>query len=296
MALTPIEMDLGALEAIANLPETARPSRSQSFAMGTMRKTIIRRGTTRSGKSGVTVELPSGSIMTVITPESSAWQRAPYIPGRVRLEPKNRRDRSPLAIIQETVDAELGRDTENIAAEKVIIDELVCFIDSFGDDFKVQETGFDAFWIGRPLRPPTIQISRALFSPLSVASTLVQSPPATGVPRLSQRDSNGTQGNFLDQFGDLEEPDFIRDPPSASFRRSSFASSHNSGSSRGLLSRLLPTHSSSPVQYGQHSPGFSPGTRASSPRKVRRVKDKGASCTGQKISLRGLLRSAASIV
>jgi hypothetical protein len=302
MALTPIEMDLGALEAIASLAETERPTRKQSFAVGTLRKTIIRKGTTKSGKSGVTVELPGGSIMTVITPEQSAWQRAPYITGRIRFEPKTRIERSPLAIIQETVDTELGRDTNKIAAEHTIIDDLVRFIESFGDDFQVQEKGFDAFWTKQPPRQ-SVQNSRALFSPLSVASTLVQSPRTLDVPRLSKRDSKDAREEYIDRFDDLNEPKFSDDPPSTRFRRFSFALSHKSGSSRTKTPtpKLLPTHSSPPGkrQYGrplERSPGFPLGTSTSSPRKACQVKGMGSSSNGQKMSWRGLLRNAASIV
>lgn len=306
MALTPIEMDLGALEVIASLPETACPARKQSVARASLRKSVYRPG---SRSSVVAVELPGGSLITVITPEQSAWQRAPYVPGAIRLEPKIRTERSPLAIIQEAVDAELGLDKEKVAAEQAIIDELVSFVGSFGDDFKVEETGIDAFWVDLPPPRSPVQNNWDFLSPLSIASTLVQSPPAAGALRLSKCGSNALEESF-DRSGDLNEPEIIRDPPSASLRRASFASSNHSGSSRTIVSTQSSISTHSPPQtkhpyssaHSLQSLGYASfgvpmsAMSTSSPRKVRQVKGKGVTSSGQKTSFRGLIRSAASIV
>lgn len=315
MALTPIEMDLGALEAIANLPETARPSRKQSMAQAASfkRRKSVFRGNSR--KPVLAVELPGGSLMTVITPEQSAWQRAPYVPGRIRMESKTRTGRSPLTFIQESVAAELGADKEKDAAEEAIVDELLAFVESFGEDFQLQETDIDAFWLNQAVaRFPKVR-SGGLLSPLSTASTPVQSPLASDMPhrplRPSKCDSHTLQ-EVLDMFGDLDEPEFIRGPltpPSANFTRSSFTSEYSNSS---LLSLSAPgvTYSLTPLKhpYGGsasslHStgqPSIAP-SEFTSPQKVRQVKGKGASSPfksqkGQKLSFKGLLRSAASIV
>ena len=60
--LTPIELDLGALSMIATLPHLA-------IGMPT------------------TMRIRSGSILTSVIPEQSAWQRSVYLPGTIHLEP-----------------------------------------------------------------------------------------------------------------------------------------------------------------------------------------------------------------
>jgi hypothetical protein len=244
MALTPIEMDLGALEAIANLLETARPPRKQSMAQAASvkRTKSVFQGNPR--KSVLPVELPGGSLMIVTTPEQSAWQRAPYVPGRIRMESKTKTGRSPLAIIQESVATEMCADKEKDATEEAIIDELLSFVESFGDDFQVQQTAIDVFWLDQAVaRFPQVS-SGGFLSPLSIASTLVQLPPAKNLPHRprhpSKCDSNTLQKAW-DMFGDLDELEFMRGPltpPSINFKRSSFASSEYSNNS--LLSLSVP--------------------------------------------------------
>ena len=300
MALTPIEMDLGALEVIASLPETARPTRKHTVVKIPLRKKSLFHPSSRS--EVLAVELPGGSLLTVITPEQSAWQRAQYVPGSIRLESKAKTERSPLAIIQETVHTELGLDKERIAAEQAMVDELVNFIDSFGEEFCVHETGMDMFWVDRVAQRSSHVSARALSPSVSIAPALAQTEPIPRPPRLTRKDSS-TAGIPLDLFGDLEECEFIRGASPAVLKRASFASSDYSGSSRTTFSTPIPT--------GVHSPGPSKCPYGTSPssglhipmtskpnrRKVRQVKGKGASSSnGQKISLRGLLRSAASIV
>lgn len=291
MALTPIEMDLGALEVIASLPETARPARKKTGAKPSLRRSVFHPG---SRKSVVAVELPGGSLMTVITPEQSAWQRAPFISGAIKLPPRVRPDRSPLAIIQDTVDSEDRIDQEKIATEQAILDELVDFVESFGEDYRVKETGLDQFWLK--------QSGRDYSSPLSIASTLVE-------PRLSLDDSKSPRKS-VDTAMLLREPNKLHDLPSVSMKRASYASSHQSNSSQTMVAtpNSSVTHSPPPAKYPYGSPPaqLSPGHSAlgtpmsasfpSSPRKVRQVKGKGSSSGGQKMSIRDLIRSAASIV
>jgi hypothetical protein len=303
MALTPIEMDLGALEFIANLPESAHPSRNKSVVKALSRK-LTYHGSLRN--SIVPVELSGGSLMTVIAPEQSAWQRAYYVPGEIRIETKAKQERLPLEIIQETVNAELGLDKETRMVEQAMLDELVSFIESFGDEFVVEDTGIDAFWLDSPSVPPLKPNKGYLSPPLSHTSTLIASPPATSVPRLSLQDQKVPRSSF-DASGDVHEDEFIRELPLMSLKRASLASSQHSGSSRTMMStpNSLTTYSPPPKThpYRAPSPMQSPGTSnlgtpvfTMSPRKVRQIKGKGPTSGGRRISLRGLIRSAASIV
>jgi hypothetical protein len=200
------------------------------------------------------------------------------------------------------VNAELGLDKERCAAEQAIVDELVSFIERFGKEFKVENTGMDAFWVDSP-PPPPLQVNNDYPSPFSNASTLVQSPPTTYVPRLSSHDL-GLPGDSFDLFGDLQKSEFIsRDLPVMNLKRASFASSQHSGSLRTTLStrNSLTTYSPPPVKYPYgdapsplHSPDMS--DMVTIPRNVRQIKGKGPTSGGSKMSFRGLIRSAASIV
>jgi len=243
--------------------------------------------------------------MSVITPEQSAWQRAPYIPGTIKLQPWVRTERSPLAIIQETVEAELEMANERLVMEQSILDELVRFIESFGEEFRIQETNQVAFWFDGPGAHLPQMYREALLPPLSLRSTLTRSELVGGMLGAPLEDA-GSSDSMIDVFGDLKEPEFIRSLLTISSKRTSGSSSVYSSSSPKVLSpqnshlvssrasKIYPNDSSVPIR----SQGFPErlGTDVS-PRKVRQVKGKGASSSsGKKMSLRDLLRSAASIV
>lgn len=234
--------------------------------------------------------------MTVITPEQSAWQRSPYIPAGIRLEAKAKTERSTLAIIQETMDAEAGLDKERVAAEQAIVDELVSFVDSFGDDFWVEETGLDSFWEERQQDKWSLSLfDRPLLSPLSMTSTLVQSPPPTGVPRRRSRyESKG-----YEEPSGIDLHDLITKPSFDDLRRDTYAVSEHSGSCETLTS-ASPQFAPPAVQQISSSPLPSPGLLEAggpvqSPKKAKQARGKGGASAGQKVSLRDLIRNAVSM-
>lgn len=292
MALTPIEMDLGALEVIASLPEASRPMRKQSLARQPWSKSVYHLG--RRGPV-VAVELPGGSLMTVITPESSAWQRAPYLMGDIRPEPKAKPARSPMAILQP--------EQEKLLAEQAIVDDLVSFIRSYGDIFCSGNTNLDRYWLDEGLTALHIPPATSNMSPPSVETKVLESPD---LPRVTKRDSktmarhNQAETDIRQISGKYGLPspakiDRESQLPSDRFRPSprlpaSVARSPPPG-------RHLFNSSASQESSGLLRPG-SPFSESSGspPRKDAQGKGQGANATGQKISLRGLIRSAASIV
>ncbi|KIW07503.1 uncharacterized protein PV09_01468 [Verruconis gallopava] len=305
MALTPIEMDLGVLEVIANLPMTARSSGTQ--APVELACTPESPGGIDT-KSGVAVQLPGASVVPVVAPEQSAWQRAPYVPGAIRLEPKMKVDRSPLAIIQETVQAELGLDKERLAAEEAIMDELVSFIESYGDGFQLGNAEISTYWIDSSSLLPSRLRKGCVSPPLSLAPTLVQSPSPTSPQHLAV-DHDVEYRCWAPDY-----PEFTRNMPRKSAKHTSFASLRHSGSSRTFANAPSAGADGSMTlgenQYGCCGTTTSPrawpaapqleppktSTSATAPRKVRQVRGKGLASNGQKMTIRGMLRNAASVV
>jgi len=104
--ITPIALDLGALAVIAALPD---------FVTGTP-----------------TVKLKSGSVVALLTPEQTCWQRATYIPGPIRLEasfiPPSASTLTDMDLLQNSL-ALGGSRTET---DDAVLDEVVDFFISFG--------------------------------------------------------------------------------------------------------------------------------------------------------------------
>ena len=100
--LTPIELDLGTLAIIAALPDpvTGTPS----------------------------IKLKSGSVVALLTPEQTCWQRATYIPGSIRLETAFA---PPSASAMTDVDPlTFGRSRRE--TDDTVLDNIVDFFISFG--------------------------------------------------------------------------------------------------------------------------------------------------------------------
>ncbi|GME25379.1 abc transporter [Neofusicoccum parvum] len=90
--LTPIATDLGSLAMIAALgedsPSARRASRSASRPSRSAHSSRARTLTENSRSSSVSttsIRLRSGSVVTVIPPEQTAWQRTAYVAGPIRL-------------------------------------------------------------------------------------------------------------------------------------------------------------------------------------------------------------------
>lgn len=318
LSLTPIEMDLGALEVIASLPDTSP------------RKEMLKRSATRaatkprSKNHALTIGLPNGASMTVITPEESAWQRALYLPGRIIMTPKRRIGSSPLTVIQETVIAELGLDTEKTAAENAIIDDLVSFIEDFGQEFRLQmpyQSSTAAIDIGPAPRdrPSTHESPRGV----STGTNWFRlSEPTTIAPRnWNSSTLHNEPGDYFHPLGDNIDFDTLLGPSMFDNeyprqRRGSMASTLTSGSFGTMLSHtpdakqphsftpMRPSFAARTTSYTSSIQSPMSGMYSSkgiksppAPRKIREVKKaKGAGAKGQRISLRSLWKSAASIV
>jgi hypothetical protein len=158
--LTPIEVDLGVLEVIASMPDSntstkkafvcRMPSKNAHYTSGNER--MMRRT-----PSVTMFELPSGSVVAVITPrpEQNTWHRSIYLPGKILIEMNSPGGLSlhltPLDLLQEateSVDIQLRNKVEEDQ-----VDEIVEFFQSFGSgfDFDSIHTSLDTFWAASPI-------------------------------------------------------------------------------------------------------------------------------------------------
>lgn len=144
--LTPIEVDLGVLAAIASVPDSRHPARKLSSVQDHMPSASAQDPTGRK-PSVSTFELPSGSIINVITPEQSAWQRTIYLPGTIRIEGRlSNRISSVLSPLNMFIERyEQSPSTQD--SEESVMSEISEFFEEFGTGFQSNNlsTGLDAF-------------------------------------------------------------------------------------------------------------------------------------------------------
>lgn len=196
--LTPIENDLAALAVLAALPELTsqetRLDRSPTSAQ------------TQLGRSS-SIRLPTGSVLTVITPEQTAWQHTQYIPGPIRIQRSVTQavnhDLFSLASVAETPSMIAAK---NVASEDVEMQEIADYFEAFGFDPVSFE--LDDFWLDRarsgsimsdaqssilPASRKSSVRSDARFSFLSnTGSSLLLPPPASPAPSSVSRLSGTT--------------------------------------------------------------------------------------------------------
>jgi hypothetical protein len=199
-------------------------------------------------------------------------------------------------MIEETVDTQFKYDNEKVAVEQGIIDELVSFIQTFGDGYHVQDTGIDPFWLKVPPLQTPDPYNSGLQISTSMDARLTDPQYARAVPRLLGGEPL-TSDRRWGQNDHLHNQEVHPHMTAVSNRRSDSSFATGTKPIVSVL-RFVRPQSTSPSWHSVDS--SAPNTPAkpvfSPPRKVPQKKGKGAPSGGQKISLRGLIRSAASIV
>jgi len=154
--LTPIETDLGALAVIAALSDSqasvknGMSSRNPSVTLSRKQSVTVTRNSSMTA-----FELPGGSVLALITPEQSAWQRSIYLPGKICLGTNTHispgSNLTPLDLLQESVE-HVFRNHEQ--SENALADEIAAFFESFGSGYEPQSLNTDKFWLNFPVVQP----------------------------------------------------------------------------------------------------------------------------------------------
>ncbi|KAF1989672.1 hypothetical protein K402DRAFT_401777 [Aulographum hederae CBS 113979] len=155
--LTPIANDLASLAVMAEVPTSGLsiPDKDQRAAVARA------------------LRLRSGSVLTVIPPERTAWQRSMYIPGPIRIQQPYTQP-AALNFSMGGVDV-FGNEIEPTGtlsprrtSEDSTIDDLVGYFDSFG--FAPISCEHDLFWLGDEERTQRRYPQLSRFSGMSFAS------------------------------------------------------------------------------------------------------------------------------
>ncbi|KAF2426490.1 hypothetical protein EJ08DRAFT_736382 [Tothia fuscella] len=275
--ITPIETDLGVLAVIASMPERSPSTKS---------KQNPNFNAFRSRNASV-IELRSGSMIAVITPESSAHIRSVYLPGKIVIDTNHSLNSScvltPLDLLSETAAQTFG-DHGRIESDDVVADDIVDFFKGFGPGFEcgILNSGLDEFWVEEPRRkkvePRNSKMSAWRPPHLNLASSH---------PRLSSSDHNPSGDIFSKSFDFAARPS---DDHGA--KRFSDGSSLRSES----VKSVLPPSPGSPTS-NSYSPGpaSNPLPLPASPRKAKPGKRPPAG-SPRISSFRRLLHSASTIV
>lgn len=173
--LTPIATDLGSLSIIAGLgedsPNARRSSRSGSRpprAGQTSRSPAYTNTSRSSSVSTTSIRLRSGSVVTVIPPEQTAWQRTAYVAGPIRLnnfsnlannsnatlpglpsQPRKASSVASLDAFQGAVESlpDNPATQERRASDESVLEELVEYFEDFGfTPASGEKESLDCFW------------------------------------------------------------------------------------------------------------------------------------------------------
>jgi hypothetical protein len=197
---TPIDTDLGVLAVVSPLPERAPSMKSKLANMPQFRS-----------RNPSLIELPSGSIIAVITPEQNAFQRSVYLPGKLVLE--NHSGNSPTSVL---TPLDLMQETETQSSENdmrrwsedVMVDDIVGYFEDFGSGFEFEtlNNGLDEFWANSPVINYGAPVSRVRWPR---PKTMIIDSRQGGVP--PSFDPNLPGEMFAISFGsfDLKVPESI---------------------------------------------------------------------------------------
>ncbi|KAK7533651.1 hypothetical protein IWX49DRAFT_556973 [Phyllosticta citricarpa] len=188
--ITPIALDLGALSVIADFdelspttpraqnPRTAIPRARASHSSLNKARRRAAQSSRSSSVSATSIRLRSGSVVTVIPPEQTAWQRTVYVAGPIRLNKFQRKatanaddleaaakskvdglwPRAPskpdgiasLDAFQDALDSLDPKATfERRASDECALDDLVQYFADWGiPTTECEKDTIDSFWLG----------------------------------------------------------------------------------------------------------------------------------------------------
>lgn len=200
--LTPIATDLGSLSVIAGLedesPSSRRKARSTSRSSRSGNSSRARKHTDASRSSSVSttsIRLRSGSVVTVIPPEQSAWQRTAYVADPIQLNnlannsagafsglPNIRGKAGSVASLdafQDAVESLLDNPATLVrrASDESVVEELVTFFEDFGfGPAAGEKDSMDCFW--------SSDLNNDAVSPGSFGTSWLSPPPEIPVPAV----------------------------------------------------------------------------------------------------------------
>ncbi|KAF2099328.1 hypothetical protein NA57DRAFT_55299 [Rhizodiscina lignyota] len=246
------------------------------------------------------LRLRSGSVITLVPPEQTAWRRSSYVPGPIKLQQKRvhaLQDADEafgvgdftnygnfganLDIFKDVLGETDGASVSTRKSDDAVLDDVVVFMESFGFD-PVSFTG-DEFWLEPEQRSNAIQHFHNYRTGTSVSSASASLPPYSPYGNPPRRLSASGLAHWASHrnAGPIKEKD-----------RESW-NSWSSGSTGHSHSRPLPP---SPI------PPMVPPKYGDSPDRERRTVSKGSKAGGipgreaPKIGVWRLLKGAGSIV